>query len=132
MTFAVFSKVGQSVFQRQQVLGVIIPVKKRKAFVSIEVVERKRRRHAIPLAELHDTKVDISNLVHITLTHYGCFYCVTQLLYLRPAVFEGAGAVEDEVVGGAVAVGAEVAHALELVSFNSVGELGRRGRLRTQ
>ena len=64
MTFAVFSEVGQSVFQRQQVLGVIIPVKKRKAFVGIEVVERQRRRHTIPLAELHDTKVDISNLVH--------------------------------------------------------------------
>ena len=64
MTFAVFSEVGQSVFQRQQVLGFIIPVKKRKAFVGIEVVERQRWRHAIPLAELHNTKVDISNLVH--------------------------------------------------------------------
>ena len=64
MSYAVFSEVGQSVFQGLQVFGVIIPVKKRKAFVSIQVVECQVRRHAIPLAELHDTKVDISNLVH--------------------------------------------------------------------
>jgi hypothetical protein len=64
MSYAVFSEVGQSVFQRQQVFGVIIPVKKRKAFVSIQVVECQSGRHAITFAELHDTKVDISNLVH--------------------------------------------------------------------
>lgn len=45
------------------------------------------------------------------------------LLNLRPAVFEGAGAVEDGVVGGGVGVGAEVAHALELVAGDAVLEL---------
>ena len=64
MSYAVFSEVGQSVFQRQQLFGVIIPVKKRESFVGIQVVECQGRRHAIPLAELYDTKVDISNLVH--------------------------------------------------------------------
>ena len=77
MTFAVFGEVGQGVFQGQQVFGVIIPVKKREAFVSIQVIERQSGRHAITLAELHDTEVDISNLVHITVTRSNCFYCVT-------------------------------------------------------
>ena len=45
------------------------------------------------------------------------------LFNLRPAVLKGAGAVEDQVVGSAVAVGAEVAHALELVACDAVGKL---------
>lgn len=64
MSYAVFSEVGQGVFQGQQVFGVIIPVKKRESFVGVQVVECQGGRHAIPLTELHDTKVDISNLVH--------------------------------------------------------------------
>ena len=42
------------------------------------------------------------------------------LLYLRPAVLQRAGAVEDGVLGGAAAVGAEVAHALELVTGDAI------------
>ena len=45
------------------------------------------------------------------------------LFDFRPAVFEGAGTVEDQMLGSRVAVGAEVAHALELVAGDAVREL---------
>jgi len=39
VTFAVDSEVGQRVFQRQQVLCFIVPVKEREPFVGVQIVE---------------------------------------------------------------------------------------------
>ena len=62
MTTAVGGEVGQRVVERQQMLGLVVPVKEIKPFVGIQVVERHSRRHAVALPELHNAEVDISDI----------------------------------------------------------------------
>ena len=76
MTSAVGSEVGQCVVERQQMLGLIVSVKEIKPLVSIQVVERHSRRHAVALPELHNAEVYISDFIHTLITRQGGKYCV--------------------------------------------------------
>lgn len=52
--------------------------------------------------------------------NYDIAHIKATLFHLRPTVLQRTGTVEDKMVGGAVAVGAEVAHTLELVADDAV------------
>lgn len=57
-------------------LGLIVPVKKIKSLVGIQVVEGHSRRHTVALPELHNAEVDISDFIHASITRWGGKYCV--------------------------------------------------------